>query len=228
MTVGDFYLSKFQVTQAEYIKITGKSNPSSFKDKDQNPVEQVSWFDAVAFCNLMNVKAGFPKVYDRDGDLLDKDGKITYDITKVRGFRLPTEAEWEYAAGGGAENRTIFAGYNNEYELGDYAWYDKNSNKQTHPVGQKKPNQLGLYDMSGNVWEWCYDRYGDYRQVPQTNPIGFSVDHNRVLRGGSWDYGADDSRVARRNRDTLDPYWLSAGFRLLFALEFTSGPGQGG
>ncbi len=228
VTVGDFYLSKYLVTQTDYVKTTGKTNPSNFKDNDQNPVEQVTWFDAIVYCDLLNVKAGFAKVYDKDGNLLDMDGKITTDITKVWGFRLPTEAEWEYAAGGGSENRTIFSGTNNENELGDYAWYDKNSKEKTHPVGLKKPNQLGLYDMSGNVWEWCYDRYSDYSQQPQINPIGPSDGPLRVLRGGSWHFRAIISRVAIRFNNSPDGNWNRGGFRLLFALEFTSGPGQGG
>ena len=216
VTVCDFYMSKYLVTQSEYVKITGKANPSNFKDNDQNPVEQVTWFDAIAYCDIMNVKAGFPNVYDKEGNLLDKDGNLTTDITRVRGFRLPTEAEWEYAAGGGSENRTIYAGTNNENELSDYAWYGKIIIGKTHPVGQKKPNQLGLYDMSGNVCEWCYDRYGDYCQQPQTNPIGPSEGPYRVLRGGSWRSLAVYSRVARRS--TPDDYWYYTGFRLLLVL----------
>ena len=216
--LGDFYLSKYLVTQAKYVKTTGKKNPSKFQDNDQNPVEHVSWFDAIAYCDLLNFQAGFAKVYDKDGNLLDMEGKITTDITKVRGFRLPTEAEWEYAEGGGSENRTIFAGTNNEKELGDYAWYDKNSGSKTHPVGLKKPNQLGLCDMRGNVWEWCYDRYGDYCRQPQSNPIGPSEGSDRVLRGGSWHIDADSSRVACRLHSAPFIHLSDFGFRLAFAL----------
>jgi len=215
VTVGDFCLSKFPVTQAEYVKITGKANPSKFTDSDQNPVEQISWFDAISFCNFLNIKFRYPKVYDKEGYLLDKDGNNTQDITEVRGFRLPTEAEWEYAAGGGAENRTIFAGTNSESELRDFAWYDKNSEGKTHTVGLRKPNQLGLYDMSGNVWEWCYDRCGDYGKQPQTNPIGLHG-YDRVVRGGSWNSYAVISRVACRGN--VASYKLGDyGFRLVFS-----------
>ena len=220
--VGDFYLSKYLVTQTEYVKTTGKANPSNFKDNDKNPVENVSWFEAIAYCNLLNVKAGFAKVYDKDGNLLDKDGNITTDITKVKGFRLPTEAEWVFAAGGGAENRTIFAGTNNENELGEYAWYDKNRGK-THPVGLKKPNQLGLFDMSGNVWEWCYDRYDDFSYQLHTNPIGSSDGPYRVVRCGSWLSFTGFSRVAYRSDSKPGFDWFSIGFRVLF----TSDLGQG-
>jgi hypothetical protein len=218
VTVSDFYLSKYQVTQDEYVKYSKKENPSYFKDSGQNPVEQVSWFDVIAFCDLMNVNAGFPKVYDNNGNLLDMDGKITTDITHVRGFRLPTEAEWEFAAGGGAENRTIFAGTNSENELGDYAWYKINSEGKTHPVGLKKPNQFGLYDMGGNVWEWCYDQYGEYGNQQQNNPIGPSESPIRVLRGGSWDDYAVFSLVAYRDSIAPDDYWGSIGYRFLLAL----------
>ena len=175
-------------------------------------------YPAIAYCDLLNVKAGFPKVYDKDGNLLDKDGRLARDITKVRGFRLPTEAEWEYAAGGGTENRTEFAGTNNENELGDYTWYEKNSDGKTHPVGQKKPNQLGLFDMSGNVWEWCYDRYGEYSYQQQNNPIGPSDGPYRVFRGGSYYSYADFSPVAMRYYYTPDNFWCFIGFRILFAL----------
>ncbi|MEI6142289.1 MAG: SUMF1/EgtB/PvdO family nonheme iron enzyme [Mariniphaga sp.] len=233
-TVNDFYLSKYQVTQEEYVKITGKDNPSKFKANDQNPVEQVSWYETIAYCNLMNAKIGFPKVYDEEGNLLDKDGKTTNDITRVTGFRLPTEAEWEYAAGDAssrlATKHTAWAGTNNESELGGYAWYDKNSEGKTHPVGQKKPNLLGLYDMSGNVWEWCFDRNGEYPKQPQTNPIGpigpFNC-HDRVVRGGSWFNYASNSRVAHRYGQGPCEKYDGIGIRLSFVMPFTSEPGQG-
>ncbi len=211
-----FYMSKYQVTQAEYVNITGEQNPSMFKENNKNPVEQASWFDAIAYCNKLNEKNGYQPVYDKEGNLLDANGDKTTDITQVSGFRLPTEAEWEYAAGGGAENRTEFAGTNDIGELPEYAWSHENSNSKTHPVGQKKPNALGLYDMSGNVWEWCNDWHGDYPTEAQTNPAGPASGSYRVIRGGSWDNDAEVCRVA--SRDRADPADRDdvVGFRLAF------------
>ena len=221
-----FYMAEFLVTQEIYVAVTGKKNPSKFQGIN-HPVESVSWFDAVDLCNVLNRKIGLPPVCDKGYKFIDSIGKKT-EIGNVQGFRLPTDAEWEYAAGGGADNRTIFAGTNNKKELDDYAWYDKNSKEKTHPIGQKKPNQLGLYDMSGNVWEWCYDRYGGYSQQSTINPIGPSNGPRRVMLGGSWDFNADFSSVDYPYGNTPHSKWGHNGFRLLFALEFTSGPGQGG
>ena len=161
VTLSDFYMGKTEVTQAQWVAIMG-SNPSNFKG-DNLPVEQVSWDDVKIFLSKLNAKTG-------------------------KTYRLPTEAEWEYAAGGGENNRTKYAGTNDESSLGNYVWYSANSNNTTHAVGTKQPNQLGLYDMSGNVWEWCSDWFGAdyYANSPQNNPKGPSTGSSRVLRGGSW------------------------------------------
>jgi formylglycine-generating enzyme required for sulfatase activity len=142
-------------------------------------------------------------------------------------FRLPTEAEWEFAARGGkkAKKQYKYAGSDN---IDDVAWCSENNDYETKPVGLKFPNALGLYDMSGNVWEWCWDRYGeDYyekcKKNGQTpNPVGPQSGSARVLRGGSWRSGAGHSRVAYRHDYAPDDRWYSRGFRLLFALQFTS------
>ena len=159
-----FWLGKYEVTQGEWQKIMG-NNPSYFKNGDNYPVESVSWNDAQEFIKKLNSK---------------HNGRYT--------FRLPSEAEWEYAArsGGRKEN---WAGTSSESSLGSYAWYDDNSGGETHPVGQKQPNGLRLYDMSGNVWEWCEDVYvSDYSKVDTDNPIYKGSGSDRVVRGGSW-YG---------------------------------------
>ena len=197
--VSDYYIGKYPVTQKQWSELIG-SNPSNFKGDDSCPVEQVSWDDAQEFLKKLNTKTG-------------------------KNFRLPTEAEWEYAAGGGASTRrTKWAGTNNESELGDYAWYYKNSEDKTHPVGTKKPNSLGIYDMSGNVLEWCNDRYSNtyYEECKHNglvkNPTGPEEGPDRVLRGGSYYGGAVFSRVAIRNRTAPGSYWFYLGFRFLLAL----------
>ncbi len=197
--VSDFYVGKYPVSQKQWTDLMG-TNPSYFKGDDNCPVEKVSWDDAQNFLKILNTKTG-------------------------KTFRLPTEAEWEYAAGGGAsEGRSKWAGTSTESELGDYAWYGKNSNGKTHPVGTKKPNKLGVYDMSGNVWEWCNDRYSDtYYEECKSNgtiniPSGPENGPFRVLRGGSYIYNADGNRVASRDGDAPGYSWGSNGFRILLAL----------
>lgn len=159
----DFYIGKYEVTQRQWTEVMG-SNPSDFKNCDDCPVEQVSWDDALEFLNKLS----------------KKDGKQQY--------RLPTEAEWEYAARSGGKKEKC-AGTSDKSHLGEYEWYNANSGNKTHPVGQKKPNGLGLYDMSGNVWEWVQDKYAEdyYRNSRKNNPKGpSSSSTDRVLRGGSW------------------------------------------
>ncbi|HQE28575.1 MAG TPA: chitobiase/beta-hexosaminidase C-terminal domain-containing protein [Phycisphaerae bacterium] len=166
-----FYIGKYEITQIQWQAVMG-SNPSNFKDGDMNrPVEQVSWDDCQAFITALSTRLG-------------------------RTFRLPTEAEWEYACRAGSEDDYYFG--NDASLLGDYAWYIGNSNFVTHPVGQKLPNAFGLYDMHGNVWEWCNDWYGPYAAGPETDPTGPGVGTERVLRGGSWFDYAENVRSAFR------------------------------
>jgi sulfatase modifying factor 1 len=218
--VHDYYLMKYPVTQAEYQALAG-NNPSKIKTDERCPVEMVNWFEAAAYCNLLNRKAGLPPAYDDKGNLLDPSGQITTNITRVKGFRLPTEAEWEYAAGGGLENRTKWAGTNIESELVRFAWYEKNSGSRTHPVGELQPNALGLYDMSGNVWEWCTDWYADYYfknhkdGSTMENPVNCNAGSHRVLRGGSWYDYADGCRVSSRGRNQPVGHLDDLGFRVV-------------
>jgi formylglycine-generating enzyme len=189
VTVSDFYMGKFEVTQKQWREIMG-TNPSYFKNCDDCPVEQVSWNNIQEFIKKLNQKTG-------------------------KKYRLPTEAEWEFAARGGVETHgrasKKYAGSNN---IDDVAWYSENSNSKTHPVGQKQPNELGLYDMSGNVWEWCSDWYGSYSSGSQTNPQGPSSGFDCVIRGGSWDCYPQPCRVANRNYYSPDDRNLNIGFRL--------------
>ena len=157
VTLSSYYICKYEVTQALWRAVMG-SNPSKFKG-DNLPVEQVSWNDCQTFINRLNNYTG-------------------------RNFRLPTEAEWEFAARGGNYSRHYK--YSGSNYISDVAWYCDNSGNRTHPVGTKQANELGLYDMSGNVWEWCSDRYGSYSSYSQSNPTGATSGFGRVERGGNW------------------------------------------
>jgi formylglycine-generating enzyme required for sulfatase activity len=205
VTVSDFYIGKYEVTQKQWREVMGSDPPELyFKGCDDCPVERVSWNDIQEFIKKLNQKTG-------------------------KKYRLPTEAEWEYAArGGSAGSPTTYAGSNNIDEVG---WFWENSgdkrlsgiwdsdkiaknNCKTHPVGGKKPNELGIYDMSGNVWEWCSDWYGSYSSGSQTNPQGPSSGSYRVIRGGSWVSNPQYCRVANRNYISPDYRYYDIGFRL--------------
>ena len=188
--VSDFYMGKYEVTQGQWKKLMG-NNPSDLNDcaDDDCPVKQVSWDDAQAFISKLNTKSG-------------------------KNYRLPMEAEWEYAARSGGK-REKWAGTSNESSLGNYAWYDDNSEGRAHPVGKKRANGLGFYDMSGNVLEWCEDWYGKsyYSESPRNNPRGPSAGQARVLRGGPW---AVRWWVRTSVRDAKLPYLAghATGFRV--------------
>jgi formylglycine-generating enzyme required for sulfatase activity/outer membrane protein assembly factor BamB len=197
----DFYMGKYEVTfeeYGEYCEDTGKSKPNDRGwGRGKHPVINVSWYDAIEYCNWLSEQEGLPKAYDEKGNLLDKYGIVTTDITKVEGYRLPTEAEWEYAARGGNESKGYkYAGSN---YLDEVAWYDDNSGGHPHEVGMKEPNELGIYDMSGNVYEWCQDWWYYYTDTPKTNPYNHQAGSSRVVRSGSWYCYAYLVRVANRN-----------------------------
>ena len=184
----DYYIGKYEVTQALWQTVMG-NNPSKFKG-DNLPVEHVSWKDCKKFLSKLN--------------------RITGKM-----FRLPTEAEWEYAARGGNKSRGYqYSGSNN---LSDVAWYDDNSGNKTHAVGTKQPNELGIYDMSGNVWEWCQNWYGAYSSPSQVNPTGANSGSCRVCRGGCWGSGARNCRSSCRYYDTPDNRYYALGLRLVLS-----------
>jgi len=196
------------------------NNPSFFsstgggKDKvvgqptDQDPVENVSWLDTVVFCNKLSEKEGLKPFYELEP------GTARVPDWAGPGYRLPTEAEWEYACRANSKTRYSFG--NSEGRLGERGWYGGNSGGQTHPVGQKRSNALGLFDMHGNICEWCWDGYGEhyYQVSPVEDPRGPAAAALRVFRGGSW---LDDPRYCRsalRSRDTPVSRNYDLGFRL--------------
>src|SRR5574344_162783 len=208
VSLSDYYICEHTVTQRLWEETMG-SNPSHFKGANL-PVEEVSWYDCVNFCNKLSLKYGLKECYQINGTSVSllNGGK--------GGFRLPTEAEWEYAACGGNKSRGFkYSGSNN---LDEVAWYGSNSGSQTHAVCQKNPNELGLYDMSGNVWEWCWDWYGSYPSSSQSNPLGPSTGSYRVFRGGSWINVAGYCRVSFRIHCTPDFCYYLLGLRLVLAL----------
>ncbi|MHC6204669.1 formylglycine-generating enzyme family protein, partial [Breznakiellaceae bacterium SP9] len=206
-----FYISKYEITQKEWTAVMG-SNPSYFKG-DTLPVEQVSWFDAVEYCNKRSQKEGLTPVYSGSG------AAITCNFN-ANGYRLPTEAEWEWAAKGGGKDGPMYE-YAGGNDVNSVGWYDANSGVRTHEagtheVGTKAPNSLGIYDMSGNVWEWCWDWYGDYSGGSQTDPIGAASESDRVVRGGGWGDYAQYLRSASRYGNTpTDDRAIDVGFRVV-------------
>ena len=206
VTVSSFSMGKYPVTQKEYQEVTG-SNPSNFKG-DNLPVEQVSWFDAVEYCNKRSQREGLTPAYTVSGA---GDGRTVTWNRNANGYRLPTEAEWEYACRAGTTTA-----YNTGAVINDNTgWYDANSGSATHPVGQKPANAWGLYDMHGNVWEWCWDWFGDYSSGAQTDPAGASSGSDRVTRGGSWGDSVRYVRTAYRGIDTPTGRNYYIGFRLV-------------
>ncbi len=201
----DYYISKYEVTQAEWKAVMG-SNPSSFEG-DSLPVEYVSWYEAVEYCNKKSEREGVTPAYIISGN------NVTWN-KNANGYRLPTEAEWEYAARGGqkAGEYNVYAGSD---RIETVAWYSDNSGGTTNPVGQKQANELGIYDMSGNVYEWCWDLFGDYPAGSVTDPSGPSSGLDRVLRGGSWTISAKNCRSANRSHNPPSRGGYYLGFRLV-------------
>ena len=190
VTLSNYYIGETEVTQ-ELWETVMRSNPSESIGPKQ-PVEKVSWDDCQTFIGKLNEKTG-------------------------KTFRLPTEAEWEYAARGGKKSKGYT--YSGSNSIGNVAWYEDNSGNQTHDVGTKQANELGIYDMTGNVREWCQDWYGEtyYEKSSTTDPQGPASGTSRVLRGGSWFLSARYCRVAIRNYNSLDVRDLNYGLRLVLA-----------
>ncbi len=206
--VDSFLLDKYEVVQEQYAKLVG-ANPASFKGPGR-PVDTVTWTDAVLYCNLRSRAEGLEPCYREEG------GAWQCDF-KANGYRLPTEAEWEYACRAGTERERYFG--SDVRTLKEHAWYTDTSGRQTHVVGQKKPNPWGLYDMYGNVAEWCNDVYAEnyYKTSPSQNPRGPEKGEIKVLRGGGWQDGASTLRSSWRsgeNASFVDACVMdSAGFR---------------
>jgi len=254
----DFHIGKYEITNAQFIAFlrempvseNGKLNnhkvlntasencPFVYKNgifslkegfEKRHPVIEITWWGAMEYCNWLSEKENVPKAYDNDGNLLNGNSRITTDITKVEGFRLPTEAEWEYAARG-AENDYqtdtdyLYSGSN---DLNEAAWYLDNSIKDLYvvnegvigirKVGLKEPNEIGLYDMTGNVWEWCQDCWNDayYKISPKTNPVNLKKTNTfRVNRGGGWTNYPLYCRITTRGYGKPFASYMTTGFRI--------------
>lgn len=197
VTLSAFNIGKYEVTQAQWAAVM-RSNPSHFKDCEECPVENVSWNDVQEYIQKLNAQTG-------------------------KKYRLPTESEWEYAAKGGKSS--IGFTYSGSNEMNAVVWNTENCGGKTHKVGGKQANELGIYDMTGNVWEWCSDWYGPYSSYDETNPPGASSGKSRVLRGGSWDDSGNYCRTSIRLRGFNPSDWnYNSGFRLVLPVRDLAEP----
>ncbi|MCL2806098.1 MAG: formylglycine-generating enzyme family protein [Treponema sp.] len=224
VTVSSFYMGKYPITQKEWFDVmgttiqqqrdmTGRSTVNSGQGDDY-PMYHVTWMEAIEYCNRRSVMEGLTPVYTVLGRV------ITCDWD-ANGYRLPTEAEWEYAAKGGNKDSPVFL-YSGGNSVNDVAWVAlPRSNRSTQPVGTKAPNSLGIYDMSGNVWEWCWDWFADdynYEGANLPNPKGAPTGNRRVIRGGSWSSEAFQVRSASRFQASPTTRTLDRGFRVVLPI----------
>jgi uncharacterized repeat protein (TIGR02543 family) len=206
VTLSGFHIARYQITQGQYYAVTGY-NPSEFiygPETPDRPVENINWYEAVEYCNKLSVLEGLTPVYT----ISSRTPAEGYPIAGATvtpnwgnsGYRLPTEAEWEYSAKGGDGQGPYFV-YSGSDDANAVAWYNASlvSVAVTNPIGKKAPNGLGIYDMSGNVWEWCWDWFEEYPDKPETNPRGPSSGQGRVIRGGCWSLSRNVIRSAYRN-----------------------------
>lgn len=213
VTLDDFFIGKKEVTQLEYETIVGNNpsnTPHSYGTGDNYPVFYISWFDAVTYCNLRSEQEGLDPCYN----LIDWTCNF-----EAKGYRLPTEAEWEYAARGGINwvDDLNYSGCHLDSELSDFAWYVNPFITGCNPVGTKQPNQLGIYDMSGNLHEWCHDWFGwhYYPSIPSHNPAGVESGESRVKRGGAYTTTSLYCRVSSREYNNPSSKLRSTGFRVV-------------
>lgn len=239
ITISSFYIGKYDVTQKEWVEVMG-SNPSKFKGGNL-PVETVSWYDSVEYCNKRSIKEGLKPYYNIEMTKPDPNNKpdpkfgdldyIKWTVTinaGANGYRLPTEAEWEYAAGGGQMSKSY--AYSGSDDADEVAWYWQNAgdkyltgfwnwsaieknHDQTKPVGGKKPNELGLYDMSGNIREWCWDWYGNL-ETNVVDPKGSQSGFSRVWKGGGWISTAEFCEPSFRGHLAANGTGPDQGFRV--------------
>ncbi|MCL2623678.1 MAG: SUMF1/EgtB/PvdO family nonheme iron enzyme [Planctomycetaceae bacterium] len=212
------YIGIYQVSQEQFCGLM-EYNPSTSVMNDFYPVDSVTWYSAIEFCNKLSETEGLSPYYMIENIRRKSNKNIEFaDISILggNGFRLPSEAEWEYACRAGSITPWCFGDL--VLDVGHYAWYYDNAQLETHPVGAKKPNAWGLYDMHGNVMEWCNDWYNDFyyqQDIPEEDPAGPNDGLSRVLRGGAWQFGAEATRSAYRNSANPDSMSNVIGFRIV-------------